>query len=532
MPRTRSHAQLAGSRITRGWHAPPLAQSDLLMSRPLYWAALGAILLVALALRVWDLPGTDLWSDEVHTLRRIRMPLSDAIDTILYAGNQTPFYYLLLRLLPGDSIQTVRATSIAFGLLNIALLSAIVTRFYRSRVLGLALAALLAVNPMHVVLSRTARFYTLLLALSMVVMVCFLLLLSGQRRRGLWAVFWASSMALYLLHYTGLALPAVQFVFLLVNHRRYRDVLRVWIPLQITAVLPLLAWYGVLALYWFTPYLNGPTSFSYDYLGQSVQLRDGAISVLYLLTGFDGRWDWLLLPGIVVAAAGVVAGLGDALQAWRTADRPRSAWALVTVMAFAVLFGMALLVGAQYRDRYYAVVLAAVYIVFGLGVRRWAQPVALAALVIVVLTGAYATLNLFRHHEYERSDWSALVAVLDAQSAPGDALLFDRELLKDTFEEHYHGDPALLESVVMLEGKVGSGTHAAMMRVEPDAERIWVIYRWRHEEFHRQVWEYREPLTPRLSPTSDWLLAREARIMDVQQFHGLTLYLVRGQAVR
>lgn len=532
MPRTRSHSQPAVSRITRWRHAPPLAESDPLMSRWLYLAALGVVLLVALALRVWNLSGTDLWSDEVHTLRRIRMPFSDALDSILYAGNQTPFYYLLLRLLPGDSIQTVRATSIAFGLLNIALLSAIVTRFYRSRVLGLALAALLAVNPMHVVLSRTARFYTLLLALSMVVMVCFPLLLSGRRGRGLWAVFGVSSMALYLLHYTGLALPATQFVFLLANHRRYRDVLRVWIPLQLMAVLPLLAWYGVLALYWFTPYLNGPSSFSYDYLGQSVQLKDGAISVLYLLTGFDGRWDWLLLPGIVVTAAGVIAGLRDAVQAWRTDDRPRSTWALAAVATFAALFGMALLVGAQYRDRYYAVVLAAMYIVFGLGVRRWAQPVALAALVIAVLTGAYSTLNLFRDHEYERSDWSALVAAIDAQFAPGDALLVDRALLKDTFEEHYHGDTALLEAVVMLEGKVGSGTHAAMMRVEPDVDRIWVIYRWRHEEFHRQMWEYREPLTPRLSPTSDWLLAREARIMDVQQFRGLTLYLVRGQAAR
>lgn len=532
MPRTRSHSQPAGSRITRWWHAPPLAESDPLTSRWLYWAALGVILLVALVLRVWDLPGTDLWSDEVHTLRRIRMPLSDALDSILYAGNQTPFYYLLLRLLPGDSIQTVRATSIAFGLLNIALLSAIVTRFYRSRVLGLALAALLAVNPMHVVLSRTARFYTLLLALSMVVMVCFLLLLSGRRGRGLWAAFWASSVALYLLHYTGLALPAAQFVFLLANRRRFRDVLRVWIPLQITAVLPLLAWYALLALYWFTPYLNGPSSFSYDYLGQSVQLKDGAISVLYLLTGFDGRWDWLLLPGIVVAAAGVIAGLWDAVRAWQSDDRPRSTWALAGVVTFVALFGMALLVGAQYRDRYYAVVLAAVYIVFGLGVRRWAQPVALAALVIAVLTGAYATLTLFRDHEYERSDWSALVNALDVQVAPGDALLVDRELLKDTFAEHYHGDAALLESVVLLEGKVGSSTHEAMMRVEPDAERIWVIYRWRHEEYHRQAWEYREPLTPRLSPTSDWLLAREARIIDVWQFRGLTLYLVRGQTAR
>ncbi len=528
-----SSSTAASVRLSRRQSAPALADADLVRSRALYWVIMGAILLAAVALRVWDLNNTDLWADELHTLRRVRLPLADSIETMLYAGNQTPLYYLLVRALPGTDLEPLRLVSIALGLVNIVLLSEIVVRLYDNRTLALALGAMLAANPMHVLLSRSARYYTLLLALALVTMWCFVLLLRGRKGRGLWAVFWASSSMLYMLHYSALAVPAVQFGFLLLNWRRYRDMLWTWVPVQITAVLPLLAWYGILVLYWFTPYLNGPASFTYDYLGQQLALHDFGISWLYVLMGFDGRWDWALLPGMVIAVAGLLAGAYDAVLAWRRGEeRPRATWALLAVITFVVLFTLSYITGAQYRDRYYTVVLGAVLIMFGLGVRRWSQPVAVAALAVIILTSAYATIKILHAGEHERTDWTGVVAYVSANYQPGDSILSGRDIIYEAFDEYYDRDsaraPDLMDQFVMLQWNVGAEDHDVMMAIEPQGARVWVLFRARHEDFHRQDWEYQDPLTPKLSPESDWLILREDRIISAQEFDGVTVFLLEG----
>lgn len=522
-----------GVRLSRQQNPPTLADADLVTSRTWYWIIMGAILLVAVVLRVWDLNNTDMWADELHTMRRVRLPLADSIETMLYAGNQTPLYYLLVRALPGTDPEPIRLVSIALGLANIVLLSEIVVRLYDNRTLALALGAMLAANPMHVLLSRSARYYTLLLLLSMVAMLCFVLLLRGRRGRTLWAVFWVSSATLYMMHYSALAVPAVQFVFLVLNWRRYREMLWTWVPVQITAVLPLMAWYGLLLLYWFTPYLNGPASFSYDYLGQRIALHDFGISWLYVLIGFDGRWDWALLPGMIIAVAGLLAGAYDAIQAWRRGkERPRANWAMLAVITFVVLFSLSYITGAQYRDRYYTVVHGGVLLMFGLGVRRWSQPLAVAALAVIILTSGYATLKIFQAGEHERTDWSGVADYISAHYQPGDSILAGRDIIYEGFEEYYDREsasaPDLMDAFVMLQWNVGAEEHDVMMAVEPQGARVWVIYRARHEDFHRQDWEYVDPLTPQLSPTSDWLIMRQDRIIGSREFDGVTVFLLEG----
>ncbi len=511
---------------SRAWNtAPPLVASDR-ASHLAYWLGMGVILVVALALRVWDLNATDMWSDEMHTLLRVRLPLGKALDTLLYAGNQTPLYYLLLRVLPGESLAFIRGVSVILGMVNVVLLGEIVRRLYGNPLLGLALGMLLAVHPMHVVLSRTARYYTLLMAVALVVTWSFLLLVRGRRSHTVWGVFWIGSAALYLLHYSALALPATQLAFLLLHRHRYRDLLRVWAPLQIIAVLPLVAWYGILLLYWFTPYLNGPQEFSYSYLGQNLAEYDIAISAFNILLGFGGKWDWLVLPGLLAGAAGLAAGLRDAVDSWRQGGT-RWYWALLGVVTLVVLFVMAWFYGGQYRDRYYIISMAGVLIMFGLGVRQWARPVALATLALVIGTSAYITLDMLAARAYERSDWSGVADYLEAHFQPGDRVIVSRELLYEVLDE-YVDDPAIMAATVMLDEYVGMRDNDEIVQTEPDGRRVWVIYRMRHEDFHLQAWEKSDPLTPDLSPISNWLLAREERIRDRVPFNGIELFLVDG----
>src|SRR5690606_21046187 len=146
-----------------------------------YLALAGLILLVALLFRAWNLGGVDMWTDEVLTALRARVPLSDALDSILGAGNQAPLYYLMMQVLPHSSDFLLRLPWVLLGLASIALLIGLIDRLYGDRVLALQLGALLAVNPLHVILSRTARFYTLLLLLGLIVMLLFVRILRGHR---------------------------------------------------------------------------------------------------------------------------------------------------------------------------------------------------------------------------------------------------------------------------------------------------------------------------------------------------------------
>lgn len=510
------------------WDATAAAiPHESVISQITYWVGMVAILGVALFLRTWNLEITDAWSDELHTLRRVEWSLPDALDSILTASNQTPLYYMLLRLLPGDSIMWLRLPSIVFGLISIVLLSECVVHIYHNRTLGLTLGALLAVHPMHVILSRTARFYTILLVLALIETFCFMLLLRDRRGRTLWAVFWISSALGYAMHYTALALPATQFLFLLLVRRKERPLLKRWMLVQITAAIPLMLWYVVLLIYWFTPLIPGPEKYHYPYLGQTVFFSDLPVSVFNVLLGYDGRWTWLLLPGLIAGAAGLVAGVVDALVDWRR-DQARAYLAVLVLVTFLTLFALGTVFGAQYRDRYYAVIMPAVIILFALGLKRWSLPLEQLIIFAVVLCSAGITVTLFQGGHYQRTAWSQVGVYLNDYVEPGDAVVFERDLHVESFVEHYTGDPVLLDQITILETARTNEAIADSIKVEPDAARLWVVYRVRHEDKHSQEWEYANPLTPQLSCTSNWLIQRADRIREVKKFNGVYVYLVDG----
>lgn len=493
-----------------------------------YAVALAVIVAVGLALRAWELHETDVWTDEIHTLLRLHWPVADALRSTLNAANQTPLYYLLLKLLPGDSLLWVRGVSVFFGLVSVVAFSEVVVYLYGSRLTGLGLAALLAVHPMSVILGRTARYYTLLLVVCLAVSVTFVLLLRGQHSRRLWTAFTLSSMFAYALHYTALGLPASQLVVLIIAGRTYRPLWRRWASAQAIAVAPLLLWYLTLLVYWFTPWLGGSDPARYPYLGQQISAIDLPISVMNVIFGFDGRWSWLLLPAIVGASGALISGVALIIRRRGAAliDYEWLYWAVLAASTFVGLFGLAAIVGAQYRDRYYIVSMPAVLILVGMGLRRLGSRVGGAALGVIVITALALTLSLFHAGEHERTDWSAAGSYISANFAPGDQVIFERPLMFEAFKVHYRGQPEVLDAAVFLRVEDDPLLVQEVLGVEPPADRLWVVYRQRHEDLHRQDWQYVEPLTPHLSPTSDWLLARQDRIVGAHSFRGLKLFLV------
>jgi uncharacterized membrane protein len=481
-------------------------------------AAVLLLVIVALAPRLWKLAETDMWSDEILTELRATAPLDDALDSLYGAGNQVPFYFLMMRALPHDGQLQLRLPSVILGVAGILLFMWIVYELYASFPMAYVAGALAAVNPLHVMLSRAARPYPLLMVLALLMIWAFLRLLRGDRRPVMWGLFLVSSMLGYLTHYTLGALTAAQMVVLALDLRQHeRRFLRNWVMVQAVAVIPLLLWFYEVSRH-------------FKELGEGIAPHPGPltmpITLWNMILGYDGVFSWWSAPGIVLGSIGLAAGIAYAVRRYRE-DRPSLYWLLVLALSIVPLFTFAVLVAPGYRDRYLLPIMPACIVLFLLGwqhmrgIRReWAN----AAVALVLLTSGYHLADQFAGGEYERSDWTGVGQVIAADYAAGDLLIFERWGPEALFETYFEGDPAILRDHAILLDDVEDTTP-----YEQAAARIWVIYRNPHEEFHRQVWrDDFDPFEPGLSPMSDWLIARRDRIIRQIDLHGVSIFLLDG----
>src|SRR5215208_4471437 len=87
-----------------------------------YLLALLAILVVGLALRLYDLGSESLWWDEVYAIATMAHPGPLEIVRLSSTDNNPPFFYLILHfwmLLAGDSAFSVRLPSAVAGALGV-----------------------------------------------------------------------------------------------------------------------------------------------------------------------------------------------------------------------------------------------------------------------------------------------------------------------------------------------------------------------------------------------------------------------------
>lgn len=480
------------------------------MTSARYLTAAAIILLVGLAFRAWNLGGADMWTDEVLTALRAQVPLDEAVDSILGAGNQAPVYYILMQILPHSSDVLLRLPSVILGIVNIALLIGIIEALYGDRLLALQVGALLAVNPLHVILSRTARFYTLLFLFSLLFTYLFIKLVRGQRSRRIWIGFWLCSMLAYLTHYSALALPAAQGVLLVTLWRRTRGMWIPWGIAQAAAIVPPIAWI-LLASTEYEPV---------GYVGMSHPpvFSDLPITFMNLLEGFDGTWQWAVVPGVALGAVGIVAGVIVMARTWRS-QPDRLYWIASGVLPIIALFIIGVTVYSKYKDRYMLVLAPSVMLLFVWGWRwlapRWSQ----AAVAVVVLTGALLSVQLFTSGSYQRTDWTDAGVYLEQQFEPGDQVMFARWTTYEAFKHSYDGSDAVLADSFLLTDT--PDTEA----IEHSAARIWVVYRDQWEDFHRQGWVRDfDPLRRGLSDMSNWLVDRQDRIVSQKEFDGVVIY--------
>jgi mannosyltransferase len=154
------------------------------------WTARGLGLAAAIALRVVALGGADLSTDEIQTLHAVRLPFGEMVDERLAAGH-APLYFVAEKAwcsLAGTSQFALRLPSVIFGLLLLVPAWSLFRRVAGERTAWWG-AAILALHPLMIELSREARMYPLLLLAVLAAADAAAASLDGERPG---ARFWAA----------------------------------------------------------------------------------------------------------------------------------------------------------------------------------------------------------------------------------------------------------------------------------------------------------------------------------------------------
>ncbi len=325
---------------------------------------LGLLTLLAAALRFWRLGDWSFWADEVATLRDAR----DLSKVITY-----PVGYALIGFAVrcfGSSEFAARLVPAVAGAISVPALYLIGRNLFSERAAILS-AVLLAVSSYHIFFSQEARYYSLMMLLSMLGMWCAFVGLERDNRKALLGAVLLLALAGWTHWTAGLALPALAVYALWASRKEERPAGIRWSGLAILFA-PFVA-FGVL-------FARPILSFLADWQAKSgfsisrsaltaAKLTDrfepaalicAAVAAWMLLQQRDRRAKWLLSwalvpPALVVLFVGfaeggsrfalvalppflLLAGEGlDFLIRYTSENRRKAAWLLAGVVVLSLV---------------------------------------------------------------------------------------------------------------------------------------------------------------------------------------------------
>ncbi len=198
--------------------------SPLLHSRSL---AVFALVAVACLAGRWPAMQASLWVDELHTSWVVADGWQDVVGRA-HQGNQSPFYFLLLRGwvgLVGSSELTLRLPSLLSGIALALGVTWLTIRWTRDHWLGLLAGLLIAGDSRFIFYATEARPYALLQSLAFwhILAACRRWESPTFRRR---LEFWLTGAGIFYLHYTGALVWGASLVIALFVPRAWSSLTR------------------------------------------------------------------------------------------------------------------------------------------------------------------------------------------------------------------------------------------------------------------------------------------------------------------
>jgi len=461
------------------------------------WPILGAIVILGLGLRLFDLGTHALWLDEALSLHYARLPFRELITRLSEGDVNPPFYYLLLKAwtVLGDSEFILRLPSALAGVLVIPL-TFVIGSHLSGRRAGLLAAALVATSDLQLRYSQEARPYSLMTLAAAVSIWGLLKLLeipSASKRLGPasdlssrqasflpWLAYIGGTAVALHLHNTMVLLPAcsngIALVWWFTTGKRRRGflarwlvantvVLVLWSPALLLAASQAL---GVLRSTWMRP----------------TDAHGAATLVANTYTATSGG-RWVMILFVVVAAGG----------AWTMRRRP---WPLAFALTFAggvplltYLISLWRPIMLQ-RTLLWPTLMVTILVAAGC-TRPRSRPAMLALAALLLALQGMADVRLYQRARPE--PWDQLVKCVQDGLRAGDAVLVTPENYRIPFR-YYFARP---EPPVPLLG-LARGTHPEVESLQPEliplarvphllssGHRVWLVLRRGRNESTAEV---------------------------------------------
>lgn len=465
-------------------------------------APLFAVLILALALRLYNLTYHSMWLDETVSVDWARMPAGDIVHSAstMRTTAHPAFSYLALRawlLVFGDSEAALRGQSAFFGMVLVALLYAL-GRDMASRRVGLLAALLAAINPYLIWYSQEVRMYALLATLSAASVWCLWRALQGGRLRW-WLGYLATAIAaMYTVIIGALLAPVHLLLIVLARPAPWRRVLAgaVAVALAGLSFLPitLTAWRssGTIATERAVPTLASLFT---------------ATPVFLLLRQAEQPWTLLAAPGVALALVGAAAALR---RNWRCGLFLLLYLAVPLGLIFALSVWRLPIFGAPY------VIMAAApfLLLLALGIDtlwRRRRVAGVVSLVVIAVISVFAMRGNWQRST-GKEDWRAAAQYIATHAAPGDAILAVPDYASIPLKYYKPGNVPVLQP---FGGPVSPEGIAQGLQGIEQFDTLWL------------VWSHGEQIDP-AGQVRQWLIERYP-ILTEQWPHGVE---VRAFAVR
>ena len=134
------------------------------------------ILWLAAGMRLWHLDATSLWLDEITTQWYAKKSYAEMLRILTHYDDHPPLMYsiaILQHTLLGSTDFAARLPWAFAGILGVALMFPLASRYLKSRNAAVLAALFLTLAPMHIRYSQEARQYTLLLTFSLATLYFF-----------------------------------------------------------------------------------------------------------------------------------------------------------------------------------------------------------------------------------------------------------------------------------------------------------------------------------------------------------------------
>ncbi len=393
------------------------------------YLVVGLVLLIALGLRFWQLGGKSLWVDECASWALARVPLAEM------AANTTeknpPLYYGLLHAwmrFAGTSETALRSLSVVFGIVAVVLCGWI-GRLIGGRSLGILAMALMAVMPMPLEFSQTARGYTLFVSGALASFGCLLMWERDQSRR------WAAG---YVLTTLLMCYTHYYWVFVVLAQQLYIG----WAILQRRVSWRTWSVLSGLVLLGYSPWLMVQLSEAADVLGSGKFWipRPSLSSFMETIRGYVtfGAHPLLIWAYFLVITFGFfeIRPLGSSsssrghwiaamhLRRWEVRLPCRRSDVLLLIWlgcSLVVPFVWSRIQAPIFYPRYTIAAAPAFYLLLGRGILAFPGRMIRNAVLAGII--AAAAWGLPYYYAWEEEDWRGLVSSVEASLKPSDTLV-------------------------------------------------------------------------------------------------------------